>query len=215
MDSVTKMVLFFLKNIGFYGLAIIGGFIAIDKFGLAEAVITCKLVSLGGLIVVSEGISREITAADKDIRRWNRVIVTASIVLLVLLVLELLFVKIDASRLRGQVHEVVQFAFENIYWVSAIPIFAYAALNYWVGFLRGKNDEIEYSARCFFVFADCTCAMPLLFVLTLAWIFHQSQGAPVDTFVNGAMAMIIFASNIVTKALDLVLPTAGDSKMKI
>lgn len=78
-----------------------------------------------------------------------------------------------------------------------------------------KKENIEHSARCFFVFADCTCAMPLLFVLSLALVFHHLRGDPVETFVNGAMAMIILASNLVTKALDLFLPAAGDTKMKI
>lgn len=123
-------------------MAILIGLWAIKNFGVGEAVAVCKIVSLGGLIVVSEGISREITGNDVDIRRLNRAIVLVSVAILVFLTIELMFVNIDtASRLNEPIQIAARYIFSNIYWASALPIFSYAVLNFWVGFVRDKKGE--------------------------------------------------------------------------
>jgi len=204
LSQSGKQFLWYLCiTFGLYAAAIGGCHLCLQTVTLVEMVSACKAVSLTMLVIVSEGIAEDIDPKKNgDVQKLSRLINFFAFLLVVLLVLKLLRVDFDHLPLRPRVTRLLDWTEGRISILSTIPIFSYAALNLWVGFVRRSEEAIRSWARCYLLLADCTCLIPLVFVLFMLEFPGNSTPADSEDFLGGAIAMIVFASNTVSKAID-------------
>lgn len=185
-----------------------GGFVfachmAFSAPNLLELVAACKVASLLQLIIVSEGITKSINpTTDGDVKRFSRYITISAVILIVLLVIKMLHIDHRSTSLRPEFQLVTGYILSASAVLSVMPILAYAALNLWVGFFRTASSNMKLWARCYFVLADCTCVVPLIFVFGLMYFRGDSSAYDSDVFLSGALTIIILASNLLSKAIE-------------
>lgn len=184
----------------------------LEKPSLNDFVGVCKLVSFCFLVILSEGITRDLEKEDSDVRNANYFICVVALLLIVPLCLKILKAPIDQIAVNEAAREVISKVTKSITYLSVLPIFLYSLLNLWVGFFRPKRGTGLYAhARCYFLFADCPCAVPLLFVVVIMMLPARATGVESELFFNGAVTVIVFMSNTVSLALDIFL---DDTKAK-
>ena len=200
---LMRFVRFIVCTFLLYGAALLICHFVLERSQLIDLVSSCKIVSLGVLIVVSEGITRDIDPKkNKAVKRFSHTIALMSLGLVVLLVLSLLKLDFQQTALRPSLQTPFARLLEQVSYLAMCPLIAYAVLNFWVGFLRRDDTHIYTYARCYFVFADCTCVIPLLFVVIVPWFAGVSTSTESHVFFSGAVAVIVFTSNTVSKALE-------------
>lgn len=184
---------------------------AIKDPKLVVVVSAFKAVSLVALILVSEGIGRDIDRkSDRMVWYCNRAISLVSVFLVVLLAFKILNVKALEESLSPWALRTLTWLQGWVSLLSLLPLLAYAALNLWAGYLRNAPaTSLQHYARCYFVLADCTCVIPLLFLALLRLVHHSGDSEEFEVFFSGAVAVIIFVSNMVSKAVEVFI----DDKM--
>jgi hypothetical protein len=176
---------------------------------LVDMVSACKIVSLLALVYAN----RE-TPENIDIERHvevsviNFAIVIASILVLLLMVVKTVVDDYAMLQLPQRGRVVLTWFDANAYWVSTVPIFGYFALDLYLSFRPGASPSDHETAREFLVFRDLVCVGPLALVLLLAELYSLNSTLPdaresATFFFGGALTVILLASAVATKALNL------------
>lgn len=169
---------------------------------LADSAAILKTLSLTALVILGGELAIKVDEQQKDIKWLNIGIVAISLLLLILLFLKLFDFSLENTSFNQSAKNAFNSALKSSYWLSGLPIFLYGILNGYIAFFRAKGSEEEKKAALrFFVFSDLVCIAPMIAVLTIAWLYSSSDPGSIEAFVNGAMAMIIIASNTSTKVI--------------
>lgn len=176
---------------------------------LVDIVSACKIVSLIALVHANHE-----TPENIDIERHVEVsVINFCIVILSILVLLLMVVKTVVDdyamlQLAPSGRSVLSWFDANAYWVSTAPIFGYFLLDLYLSFRPGAAPADHEVAREFLVFRDLVCVAPLALVMLLAELYSLHSTLPdaresAAFFFGGALTVILLASAVATKALNL------------
>ena len=197
-----------------YGAATAITYMAIPSPSLTDVVNAFELVSLLVLIIVNGDISQEVNSGTPLLRKLNRCILGISSVLFFLLFLEVLSIPAVSTTGRSWLQHVLNLLENNIYWLSSFPLVAYAALDFYSAYGRPKSSisglaasvDSSVLAKRFIAFVDLACVFPLMLVLAFT-LFHQeadpSNQLDVRLFVSGSMAVVLVASSVAAKAVEI------------
>lgn len=200
-----------------YALAIIaayaGGigfvFVFVAAPSLIDIVSACKVVSLVALIYANREIPKNIELdRHADISALNLLIVLGSVLLMVLMVVKIVVDDYAVLTLAPTGQAVLGWFSANAYWASTLPVFGCFLLDLYIAYARrGSPGDSEIAAE-FVLYRDLVCAVPLALVLLLAefysgWSPVEGARAAAELFFGGALAVILLASAIATKALNL------------
>jgi hypothetical protein len=185
-------------------------FMFVQTPDLVDIVSACKIVSLIILLYTNREIPHNIDfAKQSDVRKINQLIIFISTLVLTLMIIKT--VVQDYSILDTPEYGRIMLSFfnDNSYWISTIPIFSYVLLDLFIAFGRGSSPQDRKIAVEFILFRDLVCALPLALVLLLAELYlffapHEAADAHAQFFFSGAIAVILLASSISSRALDLM-----------
>jgi len=201
---------------------------------LSSIVDACKFVSFLSLLYIGGELAyhREQLASVELFRGlgfltlFAKLIIPISAVIMGLIGLK---IAIGAFKLFGDYHSfpptgLVFYRTLEVYlpYAATFPIFAYSLLNAVAAFYPVKNaGELSVARkrelytnkkRCvqFFVFSNLTVLVPLVGVLTLLFVSgNDGLSAERDTFLSGAVAVIILVSSIAAKAVEEYTATSS------
>jgi hypothetical protein len=177
---------------------------------LVDIVSACKMISLLALIYANRELPERVDVGrHAEIWALNTAIVLASCAVLLLMVLKVVVDDYAMLTLAPRGQALLGWFVANAYWVSTLPIFCYFALDLMLAFRPGACPEDRRAAVEFLVFRDLVCAAPLALVLGLTEAFvalspRQDAAASAELFFSGALTVILLASTIAAKALNLV-----------
>lgn len=198
----AAVVTAYLAGIGFV-------FLFVPTPSLVDLVSACKIVSLLALIYANREIPENIEMErHADIHWANFTIVLCSMLVLLMMVVKVVVDDYAITTLAPAGRDILQWFDANAYWVSTAPVFAYCALDLYIAFIRRGCPQDHEVAMEFVVFRDLVCAAPLALVLALSELYVAAS--PLEDaafhatfFFSGALAVILLASAIATKALNL------------
>ena len=204
-----KLIAYALAIIAAYAGGIGFVFLFVAAPSLIDIVSACKVVSLLALIYANREIPKNIELErHADISILNLLIALTSVLLMVLMVIKIVVDDYALLTLAPSGQAVLGWFSANAYWASTAPVFGYFLLDLYIAYARaGCPNDREVAAE-FVMFRDLVCAAPLALVLLLtefysAWSPLPDARPAAELFFGGALAVILLASAIATKALNL------------
>lgn len=209
LTKPLKLIAYALAIIAAYAGGIGFVFLFVAAPSLIDIVSACKVVSLLALIYANREIPKNIELErHADISALNLAIVLASVLLMVLMVIKIVVDDYAMLTLAPTGQAVLGWFSANAYWASTLPVFGCFLLDLYIAYVRrGCPGDREIAAE-FVMFRDLVCAVPLALVLLLAeaysgWSPVEGARAAAELFFGGALAVILLASAIATRALNL------------
>ena len=210
ISTIIQVSVFTASLLLAYAFGIGFVFLFVTEPDLVDIVSACKIVSLIILLYTNREIPHNIDIAKQgDVRRINHFIIFISTLILILMIIKTIVQ--DYSILDTPPHGRILLSFftNNSYWISTIPIFSYVMLDLFIAFGPGGTTHDRKIAVEFILFRDLVCALPLALVLLLAEIYlffapHEAADAHAQFFFSGAIAVILLASSISSRALDIM-----------
>jgi hypothetical protein len=176
---------------------------------LIDIVSACKIISLLALIYANRELPERVDMGrHAEIWAVNMVVILASSAVLLLMVLKVVVDDHAMLTLAPHGRALLGWFVANAYWVSTLPIFCYFALDLLLAFRPGACPEDRRAAVEFLVFRDLVCVAPLALVLALTEAFvalspREDAAASAELFFSGALTVILLASTVAAKALNL------------
>jgi hypothetical protein len=201
---VSRLVVVFIVLTG-------GVFGLLDHPTLTDFESAYEVFSLFVLILVNGELSESLNRRDEAMKHLNRVVLGFSILVLLLLCGEVVGVQFEVGVARSWLVEALDTVIRNLYWLSSLPIVAYAALDFYGAY--GPNRDSDVS-RKLITFVDLPCVLPLVLVYGLIALSHVvtlATPAGIRFFVAGATSVVLISSAVAAKAVEVYFSSQSKS----
>jgi hypothetical protein len=209
-STIVRIILYTVSLLAAYGLGILWVFMFVASPDLIDMVSSCKIVSLIILIYANREIPHAIDIGKHaDVQNLNLLIISMSSLILILMIIKTIVQDYSLIGFPPAGYKIISFFSSNSYWLSTMPVFAYAFFDVFIAFIRKSPPDDRRIAIEFIIFRDLVCALPLAMVLLLTELYLFMSTYPnaeqnAQLFFSGAIAVILLSSSISSKALDLM-----------
>lgn len=174
--------------------------------GLVETILLVKLSSLVTLIAIGGYELAKTNSPPRYLTALNVGVLVLGALSTVAIAFKLaVFIEAIAVYENGPFRELLNWTVRNSEVISISPIVVYGLINLLAAtietILTHGNKEIARHAASYLSIADIPCVVPILSIFLLTGIvgdFGGNTKETIEIFVSGAMAMFIFASNLLS-----------------
>jgi len=188
-----------------------------DTVTLVDVVTIGKIFSLIALLLVNGDVPRAVDKQERDIKIINYLILIGVILITIISSIKFLGLDLNESTASPIIKSALGVIYKHIFWLSALPLIAYAILDFYIAYFRRGRLQEQQTALKFFVFVDMVCVLPLALVYILSIIhaeFITGEKFEAAAFSSGSMAIVLLSSAIATKAVDVFLESENSNTIE-
>ena len=203
---ILSISIFIAINITVYFIFVYLVTTFIGPLSVIDIISIVKLISLVNVIMINGHIIATPDSGVILIKSINSLIILFCVILVLGIVIKFVGFVVKEEGSNGDVVSFYKNFQNNIYWLSAIPVFMYFALDLLIFFMSPAGKKSRLIAARYIVVSDIPCVIPLATLVVSVVLFRDqlfdNSGADVEIFLGGSVTIIILTSAILTKTVD-------------